>query len=151
MNPESDMADFDVDSDNEYEENEGFSIKADFNTDDAQVIDLCDDVEESIEMFVKREQAEPPNPSKTPKLSTETYTSIKTETELQAMPVASPWKSGMQLVRFRATAEQVADDYLKQNKIKLRCSRERSSTIRDLNAYRRGQEDSSKLEIHRQA
>jgi hypothetical protein len=57
----------------------------------------------------------------------------------------------MQLVQFRATAELVADDYLKQNKINLRSSRERSSTIRDLDAYRRGQKDSSKLEIHRQA
>ncbi|KAJ5185259.1 hypothetical protein N7472_010099 [Penicillium cf. griseofulvum] len=150
VKPESDMADFDVDSDNE-EESGGFSIKADFNTDDAQMIDLCDDVEESIEMFVKREPAEPPNPSETPKLSTETYTSIKTEPELQVMPVESPWKSGMQLVQFRETAEQVAEDYLKQNKIKLHYARESSSTIRDLNAYRRGQKDSSKLEIHRQA
>jgi hypothetical protein len=57
----------------------------------------------------------------------------------------------MQLVQFRATAEQVADDYLKQNNIKLRSGRKRSSIVRDLYAYRRGQQDSSKIKVRRQA
>ncbi|KAJ5964211.1 uncharacterized protein N7479_004087 [Penicillium vulpinum] len=149
MNPDSNMADFDSDSDNELEEGDGFGIKADFNTDDAQVIDLCDDIEESIQGFLKREPAKPSNPFDIPKFKTETETSIKTEPKPQSMPVSSPWKSGMQLVQFRATAEQVADDYLKEHKIKLRRGRKRTSTIRDLNAYRRGQKDSSKIEFHR--
>ncbi|KAJ5516512.1 hypothetical protein N7527_008072 [Penicillium freii] len=149
MNPDSSMAGFDSDSDNELGESGGFSIKADFNTDDAQIIDLCDDVEESIQSLLKREPAEPSDPFDIPKFTPETKASIKTESEFQSRPVSSPWKSGMQLVQFRKTAEQVADDYLKENKIKLRNMRKRPSTIRDLNAYRRGQEDSSKLEIRR--
>lgn len=149
MNPDSNMVGFDSDSDSELGESGDFSIKADFNTDDAQIIDFCDDVEESIQSLLKREPVEPSDPFDIPKFTTKTKTSIKTDPEFQSKLESSPWKSGMQLVRFRATAEQVADDYLKENKIKLRNSRKRSSTIRDLDAYRRGQEDSSKLEIHR--
>ncbi|KOS43159.1 hypothetical protein ACN38_g5954 [Penicillium nordicum] len=149
VNPDSNMTGFDSDSDNELGEGGGFSIKADFNTDDAQIIDLCDDVEEGIQSLLKREPVEPSDPFDIPKFTTETKTSIKTEPGFKSEPVSSPWKSGMQLVQFRETAEQVADDYLKENNIKLHNSRSRTSTIRDPNAYRRGQEDSSKLEIRR--
>lgn len=106
-------------------------------------------MEEGIQSLLKREPVEPSNPFDIPIFITEAKASIKTEPESQSEPVSSPWKSGMQLVQFRATAEQVADDYLKENKIKLHSSRKRLSTIRDPNAYRRGQEDSSKLEIRR--
>lgn len=151
MNPDSNMAGFDSDSDSELGERGGFSIKADFNTDDAQMIDSCDDVEEGIQSLLKREPVESSNPFDIPMSATEAKASIKTEPEFQSEPVSSPWNSGMQLVQFRATAEQVADDYLKENKIKLYSGRKRLSTIRDPNAYRRGQEDSSKLEIRRPA
>jgi hypothetical protein len=67
------------------------------------------------------------------------------------MSVTSLWESGMQLVQFRATAEQVADDYLKHSNIKLRSGRKRSSIVRDLCAYRCGQQNSSTIEVHRQA
>lgn len=119
MNQDSNMADFDNDSDNEFDESGGLGIKADFNTNDAQIIDLCDDVDETIDRFVKRELAESSNLTEIPEFSAKSDTKIKTEPEPQSMPETSPWESGTQLVQFRATADQVADDYLKQKNIKL--------------------------------
>jgi translation initiation factor IF-2 len=63
---------------------------------------------------------------------------------------ASPWETGAQLIRFRATAEQVAEDYLKEKKIKLSQGRQRYYMIRDFDAYRQGQADSAMIEINRQ-
>ncbi|KAJ6117645.1 hypothetical protein N7512_007370 [Penicillium capsulatum] len=123
--------------------------KADFNASDAHIIDLTDDVDETIKNFIKREPTEVYDLNKIPGSSTASTTRIKAEpkAEPQSMPVTSPWGSGMQLVQFRETAEQVADDYLKQNNIKLSTSRHRSSTARDRNAYRQGQLDSSKIKV----
>ncbi|KAJ5642315.1 hypothetical protein N7490_006315 [Penicillium lividum] len=148
-NPDSNTTDSDIDFDSDFDETDGVSIKADFNIEDAQTIDIGDDVDKSIERFVKREPTEPSNPIGIPEFSSESA-KIKPESEPLSMPVISSWESGMQLVQFRATAEQVAEDYLKQNNIKLRNGKKRSSIARDTNAYQRGQQDSSKVQVHRQ-
>ncbi|CAG8076478.1 unnamed protein product [Penicillium nalgiovense] len=147
--PVSNMTNSGVDSDSDFDEVDGLGLKADFNIDDAHIIDIGDDLDESIKRFVKHELSGPSNPIEIPKYSSDSETTIKLESSPTS--VTSPWESGMQLVQFRATAEQVADDYLKHNNIKLRSGRKRSSSIRDLCAYRRGQQDSSKIEVRRQA
>ncbi|KAJ5987643.1 hypothetical protein N7522_011891 [Penicillium canescens] len=153
--PDPNMAasgiDSSIDSDSDFDEVDGLDNKADFSIDDAQIIDIGDDLDKSIKRFVKHESPEPSKPIGIPKYSSESETTIKPEFSPTFTPVTSPWGSGMQLVQFRATAEQVADDYLKQNNIKLRSGRKRSSIVRDLCAYRRGQQDRSKIKVRRQA
>jgi hypothetical protein len=56
------MPDLDPESDGELNDNLWFSIQADFNTDDAQINGLCDDIDASIEQFVKPEISEPRKP-----------------------------------------------------------------------------------------
>ncbi|KAJ5766681.1 uncharacterized protein N7511_004297 [Penicillium nucicola] len=147
--PFSNLADSGIDSDSDLDEADGLGIKADFNMDDAHIIDFSDDLDESIKRFVKDESPGPSNSIEIPKYSTDSETTIKPESSPTS--VTSPWESGMQLVQFRATAEQVADDFLKQNNIKLRSGRKRSSNVRDLSAYQSGKQDSSKIELRGQA
>lgn len=53
----------------------------------------------------------------------------------------------MQLVKFRETAEQVADEYLKAANIKLGSSRAHRTTVKDYAAYSQGKEDSKKVDV----
>ncbi|OGE47657.1 hypothetical protein PENARI_c039G12346 [Penicillium arizonense] len=151
---DEDMASLKFESDNENNSDsndiDGWNIKADFSTDDLQTIDLCDDVDENIETYMKREPTKPPNPNEIPESLAELARKVEPETK-PPTPMASCWKSQMQLVRFRATSEQVADDYLAQHKIKLRSGRKRKSTIRDKDSYHRGQQDSSKINVRQTA
>jgi hypothetical protein len=62
---------------------------------------------------------------------------------------ASKWSSHMQLVTFRATADKIAEDYLKCKGVKLYSRSARSRKIQDLNAYKQGVQDSKKIDIHR--
>lgn len=60
----------------------------------------------------------------------------------------SPWASEIQLVRFRAMSEQVAESYLKKRNIKLRTAKGRRVVIdQHWDSYRQGWADSSKIEI----
>lgn len=56
-NDDKDMDPFKVESDDEHDRDfsntDGLNIKADFNIDDVQIIDLCDDVDESINNYIK--------------------------------------------------------------------------------------------------
>lgn len=133
-------------SDNESEV-DGLDIKADFDAEDTKVIDLCDNVDESIERFTKRELSEPLDPYKIPQFQPKPDARTKMEPESRSKLLLCPWDSGMQLDQFRATAEQVADDYLKQKSIKLRNRKHRKSPARDKDAYRQGQRDSAKIDV----
>lgn len=53
----------------------------------------------------------------------------------------------MQLVQFRQTAEQVANEYLKAANIKLHSNRAKKTTVKDPEAYRQGKKDSKKLDV----
>ncbi|KAJ6050209.1 uncharacterized protein N7446_005555 [Penicillium canescens] len=151
---EDDMASMKFESDNESNSGSNdidrWNIKADFSTDDLQTINLCNDVDENIETYMKREQTKPPNPNEIPETLAEFDGKVEPETK-PPTPMASCWKSQMQLVHFRTTSEQVADDYLVQHKIKLRSGRKRKSTIRDKESYRRGEQDSSKIDVRQTA
>jgi hypothetical protein len=124
------------------------NTKADFDMDDIKITDLCDNVDETIDMYVKREPTEPPNPTEMPLFNMDSKAHIDTKTRAPPATEASPWETGVQLIRFRATAEQVAEDYLKEKKIKLSQGRQRYYTIRDFDAYRQGQADSAMIEIN---
>jgi hypothetical protein len=128
----------------------GLNTKADFSMDDVQTIDICDDVDESINKYMRREPTEPPNRNGIPEYRAQLDIKVEPETEFPT-PAASRWKSQMHLVHFRATSEQVADDYLVQHKIKLHSGRKRNSTIRDKDSYLRGQQNSSNINVRQRA
>lgn len=130
-------------------QSDSLDIKADFNEFDA--IDFSDNVDENIDKFVKRQAAQSPELNAILKSTVNPEPKVDSELESKKTSVEqisrSPWTSGMQLVRFRATAEQVADDFLEKNNIKLRDRRARPSYVRDLDTYRQGQKDSAKIEV----
>ncbi|KAJ5653923.1 hypothetical protein N7490_000926 [Penicillium lividum] len=134
------------------EESGPFDINADFNSNDAEVIDLCDDddVDDYIRRFVKQEPVELSIQDETPVFKTEPDVNIKPKPEVSSLD-QSPWDSGVQLVQFRNTAAHVADDYLQEQNIKLTSGRKRPLTIGDRDAYRRGQQDSEKIDVRREA
>jgi hypothetical protein len=61
------ITDSSIDSDGDLDEVEGLGIKAKFNIDDAQIIDIGDDLDESVKRFVKHESSEPSNFIEIPK------------------------------------------------------------------------------------
>ncbi|KAA8641694.1 uncharacterized protein ATNIH1004_011830 [Aspergillus tanneri] len=74
----------------------------------------------AIEKFIKDSQSTdlvgiPPFVKPEP-LSSNPLAPVKSE----STALSSLWASEMQLTRFRATSEQVADDFLKEHDIKLR-------------------------------
>ncbi|KAJ5100678.1 hypothetical protein N7456_006730 [Penicillium angulare] len=93
--------------------------------------------------------AMPPPPLPAGPRSSDTGLKREPVSELQDIPAtdSSPWQSEMQLSRFRATSEQVANDYLKDQGIKLHSSKRTWSTAKDGDAYNRGRKDSSKINV----
>ncbi|KAE8130888.1 hypothetical protein BDV38DRAFT_266017 [Aspergillus pseudotamarii] len=121
---------------------------ADFDENDENVIDLTGDVDDNINKIIKREPNETGVSNSIPMTSVkqeplnENHPSVKDE-----VTSSSPWASETQLVRFRATSVQVADDYLKKRNIKLRNAKARRVLPRDPSAYREGWKDSQKIDF----
>lgn len=59
---------------------------------------------------------------------------------------ATKWSSHMQPVTFRATADKIAEDYLKCKGVKLYSRSARNRKIQDLNACKQGVQDSKKID-----
>lgn len=57
------------------------------------------------------------------------------------------WESRMQLVLFRQNAEKIADDYLKEQNIRLTNRKRKHTSVKDLQAYEKGKEDSKKIDV----
>ncbi|KAJ5627426.1 hypothetical protein N7528_004853 [Penicillium herquei] len=146
------MEDIDSNSDGELDPNNGLGfddpdLQMDFSTKDAEIIDLCDDDDEIINRLMKRDP-EVLNLDDIPEFKTEPDVPVKSEPDAQPASDISPWESSMQLVQFRQTADQVATDYLTEQGVKLgRPVRRKPATIRDGEAYREGQRDSSKIDV----
>jgi hypothetical protein len=144
--PSSPLGPMDTDSIN------GREGLADFNESDENVIDLSGDVDDNIDKIIKRESRETldfhsiPTPSVKQESATENSASVKSEGTS-----SSPWASETQLVRFRATSVQVADDYLKSHNIKLLKTKSRKVVTRDSCAYRQGWEDSEKIDFRQRS
>jgi hypothetical protein len=116
--------------------------EADFNQNDESAIDVMRDVDDTV---IRQEShgidpASISQSSAKKKLSAPSSAPITNE---EALP--SPWASEMQLTRFRATSEQIADDFIKEKNIKLYHQRPRPVTARDTYAYRQGWRDSAKI------
>jgi hypothetical protein len=79
-----------IDSDSDSDEVDGLDNKADFSIDDAQIIDIGDDLDKSIKRFVKHKSLEPSKPIEIPKYSSESETTIKPEFSPTFTPVTSP-------------------------------------------------------------
>ena len=61
---------------------------------------------------------------------------------------ANAWKSEMQLMKFRASAQTIAEDYLEAQGVKFSTRRKRPKTeIRDWDAYTEGKQDSAKIDV----
>ncbi|KAH8435127.1 DUF2786 domain-containing protein [Aspergillus melleus] len=119
--------------------------RADFNEHDIEVIDLTEDVDDNLERLIKRERPKSlkmDNIRQHPVKPEPSATAIKDENTS-----ASPWASEMQLVRFRAMSEQIAEDYLKKRNIKPRERKARPVVARHIDSYRQGWRDSSKIDI----
>lgn len=67
---------------------DGLNIKADFSMNDAQTLDLCDDLDEIIERYMKREPSEPPNPNGNPESRKEMDMKVEHDIEYPT-PMAS--------------------------------------------------------------
>lgn len=126
------------------------NVQADFSMDDTQNIDLCEDVDETIDKYVKREPAGSPIPHDVLSSLPAPDTKVKPGS-CSSTPMVSQWRSEMQLVQFRVNSEQVADDYLEQHKIKLGKGRKRTVNIRDRDSYGWGRRDSSKINVRQRA
>ncbi|GAB1213118.1 hypothetical protein ATERTT37_002267 [Aspergillus terreus] len=104
----------DVDEDGQVRDGEG---RADFNEHHVDVIDLTGDVDDNLKKLTEREQPESMDMDKIPqhpvKPEPSGTTAIKDEDSSR-----SPWASEIQLVRFRAMSEQVAESYLKKRNIR---------------------------------
>jgi len=57
------------------------------------------------------------------------------------------WASSMQLTTFRANASRIADDYIKENGLRLSRSKSRYSGVRDYSAYLQGISDGKKIDV----
>ncbi|BAE66186.1 unnamed protein product [Aspergillus oryzae RIB40] len=120
----------------------------DFNENDENVVDLMCSVEDNIDKIIKREAHKThdfnsiPSPSVKQNPSDKNFSFVKSEDMSN-----SPWMSETQLVRFRATSVQVADEYLKKHNIKLRMGKARTVVTRDYSAYTEGWKDSEKIDF----
>ncbi|KAL5364300.1 hypothetical protein BJX96DRAFT_131392 [Aspergillus floccosus] len=119
--------------------------RADFNERDVDVIDLTGDVEDNLKKLIKREQPDSLNMDNVLQHSEKPEPSGTVVKDEESS--ASPWASEMQLVRFRAMSEQIADRYIRERNIKLQVRKPRSVAVRHFDSYRQGWEDSSKIDI----
>ncbi|KAE8361712.1 hypothetical protein BDV27DRAFT_147608 [Aspergillus caelatus] len=123
---------------------------ADFNENDENVVDLMCSVEDNIDKIIKRESRETHDFNSIPSPSVKQNPSDKNSSFVKSEDMSnSPWMSETQLVRFRATSVQVADEYLKKHNIKLRMGKTRTVVTRDYSAYREGWKDSEKIDFRR--
>jgi hypothetical protein len=61
----------------------------------------------------------------------------------------NPWASTQALIKFRQSAEKVADEYIEAKFGKLKTGKSRKRRIGDYAAYQEGEEDSKKVDLKR--
>lgn len=59
------------------------------------------------------------------------------------------WKSSQQVILFRTSAMNIAEEYLKARATKLKTGRKRTHSVRDRGAYEAGKIDSKKIDVRR--
>jgi Protein of unknown function (DUF2786) len=117
------------------------------------------DFEAELQRVLKRERSSSPFA----KIKSEDTTSqLKVEGDLSGLLDVKPkleddepptenslWASASQLTLFRATAQKIAEEYIKSTKTKLTAGRARVSSVRDYEAYEQGRKDSRKIDVKR--
>lgn len=117
------------------------STEPDFKVEDKDPVESFGDLDEEISKHIKAEPAsETSLGSSVPDAQSDLE--IKREGE-------SKWISHMQLVTFRATATQIADEFLQEKGVELRHDFARIRTVRDQKAYEQGAKDGRTIDIHR--
>jgi hypothetical protein len=123
-------------------------LEPDFRLDSGESLDPTADLEQEIHRILKRERS-PTIPLQS--IKTQHQQEVKPEVSLRhdVSDIVSSvlWASEMQLVQFRATAEQVAEDFLKAKNIQLHKRKKKGTAVRDFEAYRQGKEDSKKIDV----
>lgn len=155
--PKTNHGDGDGDASSDEEEAGcGFTVEPDFKEEDGDLLDPTADLDEEIGRLLKRE-ASPfislddikSEEEKQSHSSTGVDTAMPRDIAAASVPAASPWKSEMQLIRFRQTSKKIGEDYLKQQNIQLRKPARRYTGIKDGSAYCQGLKDSEKVDVRR--
>lgn len=143
--------------DNETEEET--EARPTFKVEHSMPLDPEADFEAELQRILKRERSSSP----VAKIKSEDTTSqVKVEGRLSGLLDVKPkleddepptenslWASASQLTLFRATAQKIAEEYIKSTNKKLRAGRARVSSVRDYGAYEQGRKDSRKIDVKR--
>lgn len=132
------------------DENEGgdfleYETEPDFAFDSDNLLNDAAELDEEIEQVLRQQSSlsnREKNNSTSPKVA-----KANTRHATHVKSIISCWSSEMQLVQFRQTAEQVANEYLKAANIKLYSNTAKKTTVKDPEAYRQGKKDSKKLDV----
>jgi Protein of unknown function (DUF2786) len=141
-------------------------VEPDFNFDNEDRIDPSKNLEDELQRLIKPD----PEELKAPALWSVPLAGSETQLLAERMPAGNQplkteqpttktpepeadegpkWASHTQLVAFRDTAADIAEEYLKGTGLKLRQGVARGRNVRDAHAYGRGREDGKKIDVRR--
>jgi hypothetical protein len=126
----------DVSSDGEFERSDEHP-EPDFKTEDNDSFDLSDDVDMEIQRLTMQKDMTKKTLDRSGHNGVD-YVNYH----------RNSWKSEMQLVRFRQSADKVADDFLKQQSIKLYSGGSTRTSTRDVGSYDQGKRDSQYIDVY---
>ncbi|KAI4142987.1 MAG: hypothetical protein L6R39_004749 [Caloplaca ligustica] len=111
-------------------------------------LDNAADFDTELQRFLPRERqgAEPHSSSRSPDEKMDSAAE-KVHDEVDAEEEKVEWRSARQLTKYREMSRDIADSVLKEQNIKLRKSRKRKHVVKDEDAYKKGQEDSEKIDF----
>lgn len=113
-----------------------------FDEDEEQPVDLAADFEDELRRHMPQwsDHNPPPVPPSGTQAKLDDY-------DNPAKLIT--WPSAGALTLFRKNADNIADTYLKTQNTKLGKGRERNRSIKDVQAYEEGLEDSKKIDVKR--
>ncbi|KXJ89108.1 hypothetical protein Micbo1qcDRAFT_165880, partial [Microdochium bolleyi] len=125
-------------------------------------LDISGDLDLEIDNLVKIERQHSTEPFRGPSTSVDPGSSTQKDADdtdnkaALALPASAAkteldrgWRSHGELVLFRDTSARIAEDYLKEKGVKLYNRKKHSTIVRDKDAYRQGEKDSSKIDVRR--
>lgn len=122
----------------------------DFKVEGGTMDDIWRDLDDEINSFIEQATSAPAPIIEDPSHTSAPEQNATASTDQDQEP-ESKWASQMQLDIFRATATKIAEEYLNEKNVKLKNRRRRSNVIRDRNAYKQGERDGKKIDVHRKA
>jgi hypothetical protein len=149
---EGDMQDHDdsdvsgIEGDHSETENSEFEVEPDFKEEEEDAANPFADFNSELEK-IRQQQVHSIKREPVPEIGAEGGNHVD-NLDQENFP-ESMWASATQLVKFRASANTIADEYVKDQNIKLSYRARRSSAPRDGASYRQGREDSRKINVRR--